>query len=162
MAQHSSTILWQRNDAAFTDHRYSRRHTWHFDGGAVVPGSSSPHVVPLPYSDAAAVDPEEAFVASLSSCHLLWFLDIAARAGWVVDSYRDEASGTLARNAEGQLAMTQVVLRPVVQFAPDRQPTTEAFQALHHQAHAACFIANSVKTEVLCEPSIQSTNPTAP
>ena len=156
MAQHSSTILWQRNDASFADHRYSRHHTWHFDGGAVVPGSSSPHVVPLPYSDAAAVDPEEAFVASLSSCHMLWFLDIAARAGWVVDSYRDEAIGTLARNAAGQLAMTRVLLRPQVQFAPSAQPTSEAFQDLHHQAHTSCFIANSVKTEVLCEASIQT------
>ena len=155
MAQHSSTILWQRTDnAAFVDHRYSRRHSWHFDGGAVVPGSSSPHVVPLPYSDAAAVDPEEAFVASLSSCHMLWFLDIAARAGWVVDSYRDEAVGTLACNAEGQQAMTRVVLRPAVQFATGKHPTVEEIHALHHQAHASCFIANSVKTEVLCEPIV--------
>ena len=153
MAQHSSTILWQRADsAAFTDHRYSRRHTWAFDGGAVVPGSSSPHVVPEPYSDATAVDPEEAFVASLSSCHMLWFLDIAARAGWVVDSYRDEATGTLARNAEGHQAMTRVVLRPAVRFAPGKVPTVEELQALHHRAHASCFIANSVKTEVVCEP----------
>jgi organic hydroperoxide reductase OsmC/OhrA len=155
MAQHSSTITWQRIDnAAFTDHRYSRRHTWQFDGGAIVPGSSSPHVVPEPYSDATAVDPEEAFVASLSSCHMLWFLDIAARAGWVVDSYRDEATGMLARNAEGQQAMTRVVLRPAVQFAPDKSPTAEELQALHHRAHTSCFIANSVKTEVVCEPVI--------
>jgi organic hydroperoxide reductase OsmC/OhrA len=153
MAQHSSTIHWQRDDNdAFTDHRYSRRHTWSFDGGTVVPGSSSPHVVPQPYSDATAVDPEEAFVASLSSCHMLWFLDIAARAGWVVDSYRDQAVGTLARNAEGHQAMTQVVLRPAVQFAPGKSPTADELQALHHRAHASCFIANSVKTEIVCEP----------
>ena len=155
MAQHSSTILWQRADnACFTDHRYSRRHTWQFDGGAVVPGSSSPHVVPEPYSDAAAVDPEEAYVASLSSCHMLWFLDIAARAGWVVDRYRDEAVGTLARNDQGQQAMTRVVLRPSVQFAPEKTPTTNELHSLHHRAHASCFIANSVKTEVVCEPAI--------
>lgn len=153
MAEHSSTILWQRDDsAAFTDHRYNRRHSWTFDGGAVVPGSSSPHVVPLPYSDPAAVDPEEAFVASLSSCHMLWFLDIAARAGWVVDRYHDAATGTLARNAEGQQAMTRVVLRPAVQFAPGKAPTADALHALHHRAHASCFIASSVKTEVVCEP----------
>ena len=152
MAQHISTILWQRDNASFVDHRYSRRHTWHFDGGAVVPGSSSPHVVPLPYSDATAVDPEEAFVASLSSCHMLWFLDVAARAGWVVDSYRDEAVGTLARNAQRQQAMTRVVLRPAVQFAPGPQLTTDELLALHHRAHASCFIANSVKTDVVCEP----------
>ena len=162
MAQHSSTILWQRDSASFADHRYSRRHSWHFDGGAVVPGSSSPHVVPVPYSDAAAVDPEEAFVASLSSCHLLWFLDVAARAGWVVDTYRDEAVGTLARNAAGQLAMTRVVLRPVVQFAPGPQPGLAELQALHHQAHASCFIASSVKTEVLCEPSFQTPTASTP
>jgi organic hydroperoxide reductase OsmC/OhrA len=155
MAHHSSTISWQRDNIdSFVDHRYSRRHTWQFDGGAVVPGSSSPHVVPLPYSDPAAVDPEEAFVASLSSCHMLWFLDLAARAGWIVDSYRDEAVGTLARNADGQQAMTRVVLRPVVQFAPEKTPSADELHALHHRAHAACYIANSVKTEVVCEPTI--------
>lgn len=153
MAQHSSTILWQRADnTSFTDHRYSRGHSWHFDGGAVVPASSSPHVVPLPYSDASGVDPEEAFVASLSSCHMLWFLDFAARAGWVVDSYRDEATGTLARNDHGLQAMTRVLLRPAVQFAFGKAPTAEELLALHHRAHASCFIANSVKTEVVCEP----------
>ena len=155
MAQYSSTLLWRRDDnAAFVDHRYSRRHTLHFDGGAVVPGSSSPHIVPLPYSDPAGVDPEEAFVASLSSCHMLWFLDLAARAGWVVNSYRDQATGTLARNAEGQQAMTRVLLRPAVQFAPDKGPTTGELLALHHRAHASCYIANSVRTEVVCEPVI--------
>jgi organic hydroperoxide reductase OsmC/OhrA len=156
MAQHTCTVLWHRDNASFTDHRYSRRHSWHFDGGTVVPASSSPHVVPLPYSDAGAVDPEEAFVASLSSCHMLWFLDIAARAGWVVESYRDEAIGTLARNAQGQQAMTRVLLRPAVQFASARQPTPQELDALHHQAHASCFLATSVKTEVLCEPVLPS------
>jgi len=158
MAQHSTTIFWQRDNVSFTDHRYSRRHTWHFDGGAVVTGSSSPHLVPMPYSDPAGVDPEEAFVASLSSCHMLWFLDFAARAGWVVDSYRDEAVGTLARNEEGHQAMTRVVLRPAVQFALERSPTPDELHDLHHRAHASCFIANSVKTEVLCEPHIESEN----
>ena len=153
MAQHSTTVVWQRDDGtAFTDNRYSRRHTWCFDGGTTVPASASPHVVPLPYSDPAGVDPEEAFVASLSSCHMLWFLDIAARAGWVVDSYCDEATGTLARNAQGQQAMTHVVLRPAVKFAPGHCPTAQELQDLHHRAHASCFIANSVKSEVVCEP----------
>lgn len=159
MAQHTSTVVWQREQvpqAPFTDHRYSRSHTWHFDGGAVVNASSSPHVVPLPYSDPAGVDPEEAFVASLSSCHMLWFLDLAARAGWVVDRYRDEALGVMARNAEGQVAMTRVTLRPAVQFAA-QQPTPAELQDLHHRAHAACYIANSVKTEVLCEPVFATT-----
>lgn len=118
----------------------------------MVPASSSPHVVPLPYSDPAGVDPEEAFVAALSSCHMLWFLDLAARAGWVVDQYRDKAEGVMARNPEGQLAMTRVTLRPAVQFAPGHAPTAQMQQTLHHRAHASCFIANSVKTEVLCEP----------
>jgi len=156
MAQYTSTVLWQRDNAAFADHRYSRRHAWHFDGGAVVSASSSPHVVPVPYSDPAGVDPEEAFIASLSSCHMLWFLDIAARAGWVVDHYRDEAVGVMARNTEGQLAMTRVTLRPAVRFAAERSPTLAELQDLHHRAHVSCFIANSVKTEVLCEPVFET------
>lgn len=153
MADYFATIHWQRGDQAFSDRRYSRRHLMHFDGGAVVPGSSSPHSVKLPFSDPAAVDPEEAFVAALSSCHLLWFLDLACRAGWVVDDYRDAAVGTMARNAEGKLAMTEVVLRPVVRFA-GRAPDAAEHARLHHQAHEECFIASSVKTEVRCEPTI--------
>ena len=156
MSCYTATIVWQRDAHAFVDHRYSRRHTWHFDGGAVVPASASPQIVPLPMADAAGVDPEEAFVASLSSCHMLWFLDIAARAGWVVDHYRDDATGLLARDTKGLLAMTRVTLRPVVRFAGERAPSVDAHLALHHQAHAACFIANSVKTEVLCEPLLES------
>lgn len=158
MAQYTCTIIWQRDKASFSDHRYSRRHSLYFDGGAVVPGSSSPLVVPLPYSDPAGVDPEEAFVASLSSCHMLWFLDIAARAGWVVDHYRDAAVGTMARNALGQLAMTRVTLYPAVQFASERTPTPDELRDLHHQAHASCFIANSVKSDVVCEPVFETSN----
>lgn len=152
MSTYSATLRWQRNGAAFTDQRYSRAHEWHFDGGAVVPGSSSPHTVPLPYSDAAAVDPEEAFVAALSSCHLLWFLHLAAKAGFVVERYEDRADGVMARNAEGRLAMTLVTLRPNAAFAGDRQPTRAEVEVLHHAAHEECFIANSVKSEVRCEP----------
>ena len=154
MSRYSAVIAWQRDGQLFTDHRYRRQHAWRFDGGAVVSGSSSPQVVPLPMSDASAVDPEEAFVASLSSCHLLWFLDIACRAGWVVDDYRDEASGVLARNAGGRAAMTVVTLRPQVRFAGDHQPDAAEIHRLHEQAHADCFIANSVKTDVRCEPVI--------
>lgn len=154
MSTYSAMITWQRDGQPFTDRRYRRHHQWHFDGGALVAGSSSPQVVPLPMSDAAAVDPEEAFVASLSSCHLLWFLDIASRAGWVVDDYNDAASGVLAKNAQGQLAMTLVTLRPAVRFAGERQPDAVQIHQLHEQAHAACFIANSVKTELRCEPLI--------
>ena len=152
MSTYTAEISWQRDGQPFTDRRYRRQHQWRFDGGAVVAGSSSPQVVPLPLSDAAAVDPEEAFVASLSSCHLLWFLDIASRAGWVVDAYRDSASGVLARDAHGKLAMTVVTLRPAVRFAGDRQPDAAEFARLHHTSHDACFIANSVKTDVRCEP----------
>lgn len=152
MSTYSATILWQRKGAAFTDQRYSRAHAWQFDGGAVVPGSSSPHNVPLPYSDAAAVDPEEAFVAALSSCHLLWFLHLAAKSGFVVERYEDRAEGVMAKNAEGRLAMTRVTLRPRVEFAGERQPSRTDIEALHHKAHEECFIANSVKSEVRCEP----------
>jgi len=152
MARYSATIRWQRGEQRFTDNRYSRAHTWTFDGGIVVPGSSSPHVVPVPGSDPHAVDPEEAFVASLSSCHMLWFLSIAAGRGFRVDDYADEALGTMARNAEGKLAMTRVVLRPRVVFSGDPRPGPADLAAMHHEAHAECFIANSVKTEVTCEP----------
>lgn len=154
MSDHFATTHWSRGEQPFTDRRYSRRHTMRFDGGAVVPGSSSPHVVRAPFSDPAAVDPEEAFVASLSSCHLLWFLDLACRAGWVVDDYRDDAIGTMGPNGEGKLAMTRVVLRPAVRFAGPRVPSAEEHARLHHAAHAECFIASSVKTEVLCEPTL--------
>jgi len=155
MANYTATIEWQRNGANFQDRKYSRAHRWLFDGGIVVPGSSSPHVVRVPMSDLAAVDPEEAFVASLSSCHMLWFLDLASRANLIVDEYRDAAIGTMAKNADGKLAMTLVVLRPEVAFV-GRQPTAEEFSHLHHQAHEECFIAASVKTEVRCEPQIQA------
>ena len=149
---HDASVRWQRDAQPFADRRYSRRHEWHFDGGAVVAGSSSPHSVRVPLSDPSAVDPEEAFVASLASCHMLWFLDIACRAGWIVDSYRDDASGVLAPRADGKLAMTLVTLRPAVTFGGDRRPDAAQVGQLHHQAHAECFIANSVKSEVRCEP----------
>jgi organic hydroperoxide reductase OsmC/OhrA len=148
----SACIRWQRSpQEPFTDQRYSRRHSLHFDGGAVVPASSSPHSVPLPFSDASAVDPEEALVAALSSCHMLWFLSLAAQAGWVVDRYVDQAQGTMARNAQGRVAMTEVTLRPAVAFN-GAAPTPDQLAHLHHQAHEACYIANSVKCEVRCEP----------
>jgi organic hydroperoxide reductase OsmC/OhrA len=155
MSEYSASVQWQRDDQPFSDRRYSRRHLWRFDGGAEVVASSSPHVVPPPGSDPAGVDPEEAFVASLSSCHMLWFLDVASRAGFVVDDYRDDALGVMARNAEGQLAMTVVTLRPAVTFSGPKQPDAAALADLHHQAHASCFIANSVKSEVRCEPAVK-------
>ena len=155
MSGYRAAVHWRREDGEpFTDRRYHRAHRWRFDGGADVPASSSPQVVPVPMSDAAGVDPEEAFVASLSSCHLLWFLDLAARAGFVVDAYDDDAQGTLARDASGRLAMTEVVLRPRVAFAAGRAPTPAQHAALHEQAHDECFIARSVKTAVRCEPTL--------
>ena len=153
MSSHHVTVEWNRGDARFTDNRYSRGHRWRFDGGAEVPASASPHVVPVPMSVPAAVDPEEALVAALSSCHMLWFLSLAAERGLVVDSYRDEAVGTMAKNGGGQLAMTKVVLRPDVRYGGDRRPSRSEEDALHHQAHEECFIARSVRTEVTCEPA---------
>ena len=153
MSDYTAQVTWQRDPLeAFTDNRYSRRHVLRFDGGTVLAGSSSPNVVPLPLSDASAVDPEEMFVASLASCHMLWFLSLAAQQGWRVDSYEDDATGTLARDAEGRLAMTRVTLRPRVRCIGQRQPSAVELQALHGRAHEACFIARSVKTEVRCEP----------
>ncbi len=152
MGQYQATVLWERSGAVFTDNRYSRSHRWRFDGGVEIPASSSPHVVPVPLSIEAAVDPEEAFVASLSSCHMLWFLSIAAKRGFVVDHYSDEAIGHMAKNGEGRLAMTQVILRPRAQFVGEPIPDDADVRAMHHEAHEECFIANSVKTDVRCEP----------
>ncbi|WP_300449144.1 OsmC family protein [Accumulibacter sp.] len=152
MAQYGAQLLWLRGEQPFLDQRYSRRHVLRFDGGVEVPASSSPHVVPLPMSDPAAVDPEEAFVAALASCHLLWFLSIAAQRAFCVDRYVDHPLGILAKNGDGQLAMTVVTLRPEVSFGGARRPTPEEVAEMHHQAHEACFIANSVKSEVRCEP----------
>jgi organic hydroperoxide reductase OsmC/OhrA len=158
MADITATVHWQRNDAVFSDNRYSRGHTWEFDGGIKVPASSSPHIVKLPYSVAEAVDPEEAFIASLSSCHMLCFLSIAARRRFVIDSYKDQALGVLAKNAEGKQAMTVVTLRPEAKFIGDHLPTSADIEKMHHEAHEECFIASSVKTEVRCEPVCRQSN----
>ncbi|MEK8033637.1 OsmC family protein [Ideonella sp. DXS29W] len=154
MADYTARVLWQRQpDEPFTDQRYHRRHLLRFDGGAEVAGSSSPHSVPLPYSDPSAVDPEEALVAAVSSCHMLWFLSLAARAGFVVDDYRDDATGTMARNGQGRLAITTITLRPAVRFAGEA-PDTDTLTRLHHQAHDECYIAHSVTADVRCEPQV--------
>jgi organic hydroperoxide reductase OsmC/OhrA len=149
-AHHHAHVTWTRDDAAFTDNRYSRVHQWAFDGGSVVHASSSPHSVRVPLSDPSAVDPEEAFVAALSSCHMLWFLSLAAKQGLVVDGYDDEARGTLERNADGRMAMTRVVLRPRITWAGDA-PADEVVGELHDAAHHECYIANSVTTVVTVE-----------
>ena len=152
MSEYTAELLWQRGDQDFLANTYSRRHSLRFDGGAEWAGSSSPHVVPLPFSDASAVDPEEAFVASLSSCHMLWFLTMAVKRKFCVDRYFDAATGVMEKNAEGKMAMTVVTLRPEVTFSGANLPTREQIEHMHHRAHEECFIANSVKTDVRCEP----------
>lgn len=154
MARHAATVEWRRGDAVFTDNRYARAHVWRFDGGAEVRASASPQVVAAPLSDPAGVDPEEAFVAALSSCHMLWFLSIAAGRGLVVDRYVDEAVGVVGKDAEGRLAIARVTLRPAVTFAGARELDAAELRELHERAHEECFLARSVKTEVVCEPSV--------
>jgi organic hydroperoxide reductase OsmC/OhrA len=156
MTAYTAEVLWSRSGEKFVDNRYSRKHLLRFDGGIEVVGSSSPHVVPLPYSITNAVDPEEAFVASLSSCHMLWFLSIAAKHGFVVDRYQDIAEGKMENDSKGRLMMAVVTLRPEVTFSGDKQPTFKELEQLHLDAHEECFIANSVKTEVRCEPKPSS------
>jgi organic hydroperoxide reductase OsmC/OhrA len=151
MSTHLAMVQWQRGDATFSDGRYSRRHAWTFDGGAVVAASPSPDVVPAPWSDPAAVDPEEAYVAAIASCHMLWFLSLAAERGFVVDRYEDAAVGSMARIAPGRQAITEVVLRPRIAFTGGRAPTADEIAALHEAAHDRCFIANSVKTAIRVE-----------
>lgn len=151
MSEYLATIRWQRGDQNFADEKYSRGHDWIFDGGTTVPASASPQIVPLPMSVAENVDPEEAFVASLSSCHMLFFLDIAAKSGFVVDEYTDAASGCLEKNAEGKVVITKVILRPNATYSGVRVPDRDRVREMHHQAHELCFIANSVITEVVTE-----------
>lgn len=149
MMQISAQILWQRNEEPFLDNRYSRNHQWKFDGGAVYDASASPHIVPPPLSDEKAVDPEEAFVASISSCHMLWFLSIAAKNGFVIERYDDEAIGVMAKNDVGKRMVANVTLRPKIAWK--ETPSTEEVQRMHDVAHEECFIANSVKTKIVIE-----------
>jgi organic hydroperoxide reductase OsmC/OhrA len=152
MSQHaySATVVWERKGAKFTDNRYPRAHEWRFDGGITVPASSSPKVVPAPLSAENAVDPEEAFVASLSACHMLFFLFHAAKKGFVVERYEDGAVGSMGKDTEGRMAMLKVALRPRITWG-EKQPTGAELEAMHHQSHLDCYIANSVKTEVVVE-----------
>lgn len=152
MSRHTAEVVWERAGQDFLDNRYSRKHAWRFDGGTEVLASSSPHVVPPPFSDASAVDPEEAFIASLSSCHMLWFLSIAVRHGFRVDRYRDAAEGVMERNAQGKSMISMVTLKPHVIFSGERLPSRSEIVRMHHEAHEECFIANSVRTEIYCEP----------
>jgi len=152
MPQHTATIRWENTGGDFLRGKYSREHTWTFDGGAVFPASPSPHVVPAPWSNPALIDPEEAFVASLSSCHMLTFLYVASRGGFTVASYEDTAAGDMSKNEKGIPWVGKVTLRPKIAYSGDKQPTPAESEKLHHLAHEQCFIANSVKTEVVVEP----------
>jgi organic hydroperoxide reductase OsmC/OhrA len=151
MSTYTAELLWERGTQDFLANKFSRKHSIRFDGGIEIAGSASPQVVPTPWSDANAVDPEEAFVAALSSCHMLWFLSLAAKRGFCVDRYADSPSGVLERNADRKFAMTVVTLRPLVEFSGDKRPTAEELDQLHHKAHEECYIANSVKSEVRVE-----------
>ena len=148
MSNYTATIKWQRGRQKFVDDAYSRGHTWEFDGGAIVPASASPEIVPLPMSVAENVDPEEAFVASISSCHMLFFLSLAAKKQVTVDQYTDEASGVLAKDETGKMVMTRVVLRPRALYSGENIPDAKLVEKLHHRAHELCFIANSVTTVI--------------
>jgi organic hydroperoxide reductase OsmC/OhrA len=149
--EYRATVKWMRGGAAFTDQRYSRGHEWSFDGGIVVPASSSPLSVRLPYSVAEAVDPEEALVAALASCHMLTFLYVAAKQGFVVDSYADDAVGEMTKNERGKLWVSRIILSPAIAFTGEKRPSPEQLDELHHLAHEECYIANSIKSEVVVQ-----------
>lgn len=148
MASYQATVQWSRDGANFLDNKYSREHQWIFDGGVTVPGSSSVHVVPAPYSNPAAVDPEEAFIVAIASCHMLSFLYVAGKKGFVVDAYRDEAVGKMTKNDAGKYWISEVTLHPKILFYGQNTPDQPEIAALHHHAHEECFIANSVKTDI--------------
>ncbi len=148
MSEHKAVVAWAKPSLDFLKGRYSREHTWSFDGGATVLASSSPSVVPVPLSNPAGVDPEEAFIAALSSCHMLTFLDLARRKGFAIERYHDEAVGRMAKNAEGVMWVSEVILNPQITYTGDKRPTPAEENDLHHAAHKLCFIGNSVKTDV--------------
>ena len=154
MSKYTASITWTRDGQNFTDNRYKRTHLWTFDGGETVRASSSPHVIPEPLSDPSAVDPEEAFVAALSSCHMLWFLSIAAKKGFIIEKYEDNAEGMMEKNEDGKLAFTEVTLRPDVTYKNGSSPTEKENSEMHHQAHQECFIANSVKAKIRVESTL--------
>jgi organic hydroperoxide reductase OsmC/OhrA len=149
MSEHRAIIRWKNNAGAdFLKRKYSREHSWSFDGGATVPASSSPHVVPVPLSNPACVDPEEAFIASVASCHMLWFLHLAGEAGFSVESYVDEAVGLMAKNSTGAFWISEITLRPQIVYRDGNVPSTAKAEELHHKSHEQCFIANSIRTKV--------------
>jgi organic hydroperoxide reductase OsmC/OhrA len=154
MAEHKAMIRWASSEdgEAFLKGRFSRAHTWTFDGGLTVPASAAPSVIPAPFSDPAGVDPEEAYVAAIASCHMMSFLYVAMRAGFVVERYEDDAVGAMRKNERGVIWVGAVTLRPRIDFGAGTRPTPAEVEQLHHRAHEQCFIANSVKTEITVEP----------
>jgi len=151
MSEHKAIIKWTHSQGDFLKGTYSREHTWTFDGGVTVPASSSPSAVRVPFSNPANVDPEEAFVASLSSCHMLTYLYVASRKGFEVSSYEDDAVGSMTKNERGILWVSSVVLHPRITYVGTKTPTREEAEQMHHAAHEQCYIANSVKTDVRVE-----------
>ena len=151
MSEHKATISWKRTGPDFLRGKYSREHTWTFDGGVTVAASASPSVVPAPYSNPAGVDPEEAYVASISSCHMLTYVYLAGREGFQVDSYHDEAAGVMTKNEKGVPWVSLATLHPQIVYSGNKLPTAADEERLHHMAHEQCFIANSIKTEVKVE-----------
>lgn len=151
MATHKATVRWNRASPDFVKGRYSREHTWTFDGGIIVAASPAPSVVPAPYSNPANVDPEEAFVASVSSCHMLTFLHVASKAGFEIKSYEDEAVGVMTKNEKGVPWVSTITLHPRIVWGDARRPTREEEDRLHHAAHEQCYVANSIKTVVSVE-----------
>lgn len=149
MSRHGAEIFWEA-DGEFLSGRYSRRHELRFDGGATMPGSASPALVPEPMSDPAGVDPEEALVASAAACHMLWFLSLAQGAGLDVSRYADKAEAEMGRVRPGKIAITRITLRPRIAFA-GRQPEPAEIDRLHHEAHERCFIANTLNCEIVVE-----------
>ncbi len=154
MSEYSARISWERNGADFINSKYHRRHRWDFDGEVSIRASASPTIVPEPWSDPEAVDPEEAFIASLSSCHMLWFLALVSKEGYMLERYRDQATGVMERNEQGKQAIARVILKPRVFISGNRIPTEKQHKELHLKAHECCFIANSVKTVITINPSI--------
>ncbi len=157
MPDYNIELKWERNGSLFFNSEYSRVHTWRFDGGASVRASASPHIVPAPHSEASAVDPEESFIASISSCHMLWFLALASKKRCRVDSYQDRAVGRMMRNGNGKMAITEIELHPIVHYSGEREPNEKSDRKLHHQAHEECFIANSVQSDIRIYPNFTYT-----
>lgn len=157
---HTALIQWTRGNGGFLQGQYSREHTWTFDGGVTVPASASPSVVPVPFSNPANVDPEEAYVAAISSCHMLWFLHLASRAGFQIDRYEDAAIGEMAKNSTGAFWISQVTLQPRISWSGSKIPTAQDETLLHHKSHEQCFIANSVRTKINVVPASASASET--